>query len=355
MRLLLVDLGAVWGGQEIYSRSIARAMVDRGWAVTSMSPHDRHAAGNIEFHRCSYSYSDFMETSKTVSSMAKKHDIVHFNGIRAIYLSAIMKRSKPFVGTKHSPYLSTEERSTKSRFAHAFGNLAFRNLDRLVSVSNKIQSELPSHIQKKSEVVLNGVEDTGENSTTVADSAPLTLCFVGRFVEAKGVWRLLEAVDIAHRGGVKIHLLLAGGGELESDLRAYVERRGLSDVVSFLGYVERPGEVFRRSHICVLPSLHEGLPLSLLEAMSARCALLGHNVPGVRDVIQHEINGLIADVPAEQLAYELKRIDADRPLLSRLRANSREHYENRWRLDRMVDETEAIYRRLINIDCAGKG
>jgi glycosyltransferase involved in cell wall biosynthesis len=258
-----------------------------------------------------------------------------------------MPKLGPSVGTKHLPYESEEGITLRSSLAGLGAVAAFHNLDWLVSISNKTLQELPARVRRRSSVVLNGVADLGEGHSTVADDAEYTVCFVGRFVEHKGPMRLLEALELLHRERRAPRLLLAGGGPLEPQARAFVERHDLGGRVDFLGYVDQPGEVFRRSHVCVLPSLHEGLPLSLLEAMSARCALVGHDIPGVRDVLRPEANGVFADVSAPALAAVLGALGVDRARLGSLRRTARADYERSWRLERMVDETEAIYRRVI--------
>jgi len=195
---------------------------------------------------------------------------------------------------------------------------------------------------------LNGVADMGPPDFSRSNRSVLNVCFVGRFVEHKGIMRLLEAVNIAHCHGISVQLLLAGGGPLENDARSFVFEHNLCEVVDFLGYVDSPGEVYRASDLCCLPSLHEGLPLSLLEAMSAGCALLGHDIPGVRDVIRHGVNGVLTEVTPDAIAVAFMELASDRVYLDDLRKNARQDYEQKWQLDRMVDETEAVYRRVIN-------
>ena len=353
-KLLLVDLGLAWGGQEIYSRSIAQALIERGWSVTCLSSHRRHEISGANFIPCQIGYKNFIDTAQIIFNVAKINNIVHFNGIRAIYLSALLPHKMPFIGTKHLPYSSLEHKTAKAHVARFASNFAFRNIDWLISISSQTLDELPRNIQKRSSVVLNGVEDMGPPALAEFNSATLTVCFVGRFVEHKGLLRLLSAINKIHSQGTDVRLLIAGGGPLESEARAFVDMLKLPHIVKFLGYVELPGEIYRQCHLCVLPSLHEGLPLSLLEAMSAGCALLGHDIPGVRDVIRHEVNGLIADISPDSLASALKRLDADRPLLARLRKNALDDYDLNWRLDRMVDETEAIYRRVIDAKAMDK-
>ena len=346
-KLLLVDLGSVWGGQEIYSKSIAREMGRRGWSVGCISPHTRHATEDVQYYPCKIDYPHFCQTARLVQTIGKDYDLIHFNGIRAIYLSLLLHKTKPFVGTKHSPYSCVGESFAKSKFARMASKMVFYHLDRLICISDSIYEELPTHFKERSTIIYNGVKDEGSPRFRFSQDQPLTICFVGRLVEHKGVIKLLEAADMLYQQDIIVRTLVAGTGPLEQSLRAFVKERGLENIVSFLGYVESPGYVFRQSHACVLPSLYEGLPLSLIEAMSARCAVIGHDIPGVRKIIRHEQNGLMAENSSESLAESIQRLNSDRCLLERLRETARKDYENQWQLDRMIDETETVYREVI--------
>lgn len=343
LKLLLIDMGAAWGGQEIYSRSLGTHLERREWMVTNLSPHSCHTLHEGRYHQISIDYKDFKKTARAVSDLQDQHDLVHFNGIRAIYLSNFCRKSKPFIGTKHLPYAMGGEKKLKDRVAAASSLLVFRKLDWLIAISNKTIEELPAWVRSRAGLILNGVEDVGRQKTDLPLS-PLRLCYVGRLVEHKGIMRLLQAAHMLKGTGTSFRLLVAGNGPLEAQAKAYVESHNLKAEVQFLGFVDQPGDVYRQCHVCVLPSLHEGLPLSLLEALSAGCALVGHDIPGVADVIEDDHNGLIAPISAEGLAVALRRFATDRVFLERVRQAARGDYEKKWRVERMVEETEAIYQ-----------
>ena len=279
-------------------------------------------------------------------------DVVHFNGIRAIYFSSIISKLRPFVGTKHTLYEGASDSRARVALAKLGSRWVFNNLDSLICVSNSVMEELPAKVKKRSSVVLNGVVDIGVNGKPIDNFGRLKICFVGRFVDSKGVMRLLRAFFQLRVASVDVELVLAGTGPLESDARNFVLTHNLSDCVTFAGYVENPADIYNQCHICVLPSMYEGLPLSLLEAMSASCALVAHDIPGVRIVLSHEVNGLFAEATDESLADTLQRLVVDRVLLSKLRSKARCDYLDKWQIGRMAIETESIYRKVIaNTTC----
>lgn len=95
-----------------------------------------------------------------------------------------------------------------------------------------------------------------------------------------------------------------GVGEQETALRAQVKELGLDNVVSFLGRVGRPYEVLGRAPIFLMPSLYEGQPNALLEAMAAGCApIVSSAIPDIEYIMENGRCGIICD-PSDQKAWE---------------------------------------------------
>ncbi len=110
---------------------------------------------------------------------------------------------------------------------------------------------------------------------------------VGNLYKVKGHIVLLRAlVALAkRRPELAWRLAIAGRGEEESALREFAQQNGLGDRVSLLGYRTDVPNLLAAGDIWVMPSLSEGLPLSLLEAMFAGKAILASRVGGIPDVI----------------------------------------------------------------------
>jgi glycosyltransferase involved in cell wall biosynthesis len=149
------------------------------------------------------------------------------------------------------------------------------------------------------------------NQQTVAAGRIL---FVGRLVEKKGLAVLLDAIRLLPSG--RIELNVVGDGPL----RAELERQASGLPVSFLGGLSASelAQQYGQAEIVVFPSVRalsgdqDGLPVALLEAMAAGCAVVGTDLPGLRDAIQDGISGLL--VPsgnAKALASALHQAMAD--------------------------------------------
>jgi glycosyltransferase involved in cell wall biosynthesis len=125
------------------------------------------------------------------------------------------------------------------------------------------------------------------------DGTPLLL-FVGRLVEAKGIFDLLQAMPsvLARKA---CHLLVAGDGPQAALVRERVNALGLTDRVTLLGYLEgeRLAEAYRAADIFVLPTYwNEGFPTVIAEAMNAGLPIVTTRIRGAADHLQEGVNAL---------------------------------------------------------------
>jgi glycosyltransferase involved in cell wall biosynthesis len=150
---------------------------------------------------------------------------------------------------------------------------------------------------------------------------------VGRMLWDKGVGEAVEAARILKRRGVALRLVLVGPPDPENprsipeaQLRAWHDE----GVVEWWGPREDVAAVWRQAAIAVLPSYREGLPKALLEAASAGRPMVATDVPGCREIVRHDIDGLLVPVRrAEPLADALQRLAEDASLRVRLGAEGR--------------------------------
>jgi glycosyltransferase involved in cell wall biosynthesis len=183
------------------------------------------------------------------------------------------------------------------------------------------------------------------------NGAPPTIGCVARMLVIKGLADLAAAGRILAARGVAHHLILAGGADPENpgSITEATLREWVRDGVECPGQIPDPREVWRRADIAVQPSLGgEGLPRSLVEAAACGRPLVVTDVPGCRDVVHAEVNGLIVP-PArpEALADAIERLIRDPALRERFAAESRRIVEARFSLDQVLAATLALYDRLL--------
>jgi len=166
--------------------------------------------------------------------------------------------------------------------------------------------------------------------------------WIGRLDPVKGLTVLIEAFREIARA-TNAHLLLAGAGPLDGQLRCQIDASGLISRVHMLGARSDVPALLKVADVFAFPSRTEGLPNAVLEAMAARCAIVTTDAPGCRDLIQHEQSGLLVPYgDAKFLAAAVLRLLGDRPLADRLAEKAAKVVEEEWH----IDKTFAAYHHL---------
>lgn len=144
-------------------------------------------------------------------------------------------------------------------------------------------------------VVNNPVEPAPPQPTRPVSPDKVRLLYLGAIVQAKGVFDLLEALAaLPAELRARVHLTIGGAGE-DTRLLADIDRLGLTDTVTFAGWItgERKEQLFAASDILLLPSYAEGLPISILEAMARGMGLIVSNVGGIPSLVADGENGFV--------------------------------------------------------------
>lgn len=157
---------------------------------------------------------------------------------------------------------------------------------------------------------------------------PATVCpfvlSVTWLIEVKGVDYLFGAVRILKERGRCFTCSIVGGGRDEQDFinaQQKVERLEISDLVSLVRRVPHPEicAYMQKADLFVLPSLSEGIPVSLMEAMAMELPVVATRISGIPELVDHEVNGLLVEPgDAAALAEQMERLMEDEPLRRRL-------------------------------------
>jgi glycosyltransferase involved in cell wall biosynthesis len=165
----------------------------------------------------------------------------------------------------------------------------------------------------------------------------------------KRVDLLIDAACLMARDGRAFHVAILGDGPLNDDLRAQAESGGIGERVSFLGYRSDARELAAAFDIAVLASDREGTPLSLLEYMALRRAIVATSVGGVPDVVTHERHALL--VPpgdATRLAAAVARLLDSPEERIRLGEAAAARQSEEYDLEVTTRQVEQLYLELLN-------
>jgi glycosyltransferase involved in cell wall biosynthesis len=231
---------------------------------------------------------------------------------------------------------------------------AFRASSGMVAVSDSTRLELVRVLgtSRGIDVVPNGVsrrlgdrESLRRELGLPADD--VLVVAVGNLYPVKGHANLLRAL-----AGVRVELrwrlVIAGRGEEERRLLMLASDLGILDRVHLLGYRADIPDILAAADVFAMPSLSEGLPLALIEAMFAARAIVASGVGGIPDALEHGREGIL--VPAgdiDALGTALQECLSDPDLRTKMGTAAQQRAEVHFTTTRMADQYERLYRRCL--------
>jgi glycosyltransferase involved in cell wall biosynthesis len=184
------------------------------------------------------------------------------------------------------------------------------------------------------------------SSLGVPESAPVAT-IIARLTEQKGHRDLFEALA-ATPALASLHLLVVGDGDLRESLKEMTRARSLDGRVHFLGARRDLGNLLGASDLFVMPSLWEGLPLSMILALGAGLGVVATRVAGIPEVVKDDETGLLVPPANPQaLGGALTRLVTDPGLRARLGTNAKAFVTPRFGVDGYIESVSALYDRLL--------
>jgi starch synthase (maltosyl-transferring) len=208
-------------------------------------------------------------------------------------------------------------------------------------------------------VIPNGVDPSPIDQATAIDRAGLGIpsdsfltLYVGRLDPQKGLSFLLEAASKVCQARPDWHLALAGDGPLRESLPAQAETfASLSGRVHWLGRRDDVPALLKAADLVVLPSLWEGMPNVVLEAMAAGKAVVGTSVEGTEDLVLPEQTGwLVPPRESNPLAQALLEATADPARLNRFGENARIRVEAEFTPRQVVKAYENLWAGILGLE-----
>ena len=185
---------------------------------------------------------------------------------------------------------------------HWLYKILFKN-SKVILLSESLYTDITKYVAKEDVFFCpNGIPDTNDfkNKTSVKNKIPQFL-FLSNLIESKGVYILLQALEILKNQGFKFHCSIVGGeGDISSaQLNTRIKNQKLENYITYLGkkYNEEKWDVFHSSDAFVFPTYYhnECFPLVLLEAMMFGLPILSTDEGGIPDIIKHNETGLIVE------------------------------------------------------------
>jgi glycosyltransferase involved in cell wall biosynthesis len=232
-------------------------------------------------------------------------DVLHCHEIKSIvYGTAAAKMSHvASVVTLHSWLFP----SLLEKIYEPLIGFLIRFFDRIVVVTNEFEADLQKLRIRKRIVrfIPNGIDPPRSTLSHTekenlrhrfrASLEDLVVALVGRLEPGKGHRQFLDAAALLSKRHPNMVFWVVGEGSLSAELRKQVDRLWLSEKVVFTGFVEDMIQLYEIIDICVLPSVKEGLPMAILEAMGHGVCVIATQVGELKHIIRHQENGILLD------------------------------------------------------------
>lgn len=286
--------------------------------------------------------------------------IVHTHGYKEAFLAGVasktLRRKPRLIRTWHG--IGLMEASLKY---HLLEYLSAKFLtDRMIAVSAELKRKLMENgiNGDKIKIIHNGINiDAIKPKGNISKVKPelgipeekVVVGSVARLVKIKGLSYFVQAAKLILEQKRDVIFLVAGDGPLFHDLVSESEKIGISSSMKFLGFRADIYDIISTFDIFALPSLHEGIPMALLEAMVLKKPIVATNVGGIPEIVEDRNNGLL--VPPgkpELLANACLRLIKDSELRKQIGYNGFEVVRTKFSSKRMLCEVLDLYKQCIN-------
>ena len=273
-----------------------------------------------------------------------KPDIVHAqsfgSGMPALLSNRLLKIPYVIYGRGSDVYLP-------DWFTKLTAKGILKNASTVIALTEHMKDAMQAIYSRDVIIVPNGINlnEVAEREAEGGNPGKKIL-FVGRLHPVKGTQYLLGAMSIVHRELPEAKLILVGDGEEREHLETLTDNLGIRECVEFAGRVphERVQDYMSQAKVFVLPSLSEGFPVTILEAMACGLPVVATRVGGVPDIIEDGANGYLIDaMNQEQIAEALLKLLRDEELRKGISEKNRVTAE-KYRWDTVVVTLEGIYQ-----------
>ena len=361
------------GGIEFHVEALSRKLVEAGHEVvvfTSNVPRSRSSevVDGVEIHRFISLFAPLNNPLmpgmffKLLSS--GEFDIIHVHGhfhmSSTFALLSTGFRRRPVVLTSHGALLNLRgwRKVVEIVFNKTVGKWTLKSVDKIIALSRTQADILEKLGAERQKMAIIPLWIDSNRIALQADVAKFrnmyklddrrVILFVGRLLPIKGLIYLIEAAKDTE---TKPAVVIIGGeapgySGTKQTLEQKVEELGLEQDIFFLGEFPKQdlGAAYMAADLFVLPSLGEGMPLALLEAMAHGKCAVATNVPGNRDVVKDGWNGLLAEPrnPVD-LAHKIDYALRNDGLRQRLGAQARQDIEQDYASEKILSKILRLY------------
>lgn len=279
----------------------------------------------------------------------KEADIYKTNQMAAAvpaFLSKRLYKKKLIVrcGYEWLEFLRKEKRPFWERMiVFIIEKIAYKNSERIILSSEKDRRFVKNNFKTRSsriEVIPNYI-NTELFKPIKTEKYKSGVIFVGRLHKQKNLFNLVEAIS-----GTSYKLILIGSGFLRKEIEFFAKKKAVD--IEFKKNIinEKLPEELNKAEIFILPSLYEGCPKALLEAMSCGLPCIGTNVEGIKEIIRHRENGYLCDTDANSIKKAIIEVLQDNALQKKIGRGARQTILENFNFNKILEKEINIYKTL---------
>ncbi len=323
--------------------TLSRALQEAGIA-TLVIPESRHSFARIFF-------------SIIRHLKGRKINIVHAHGYKQNLLALLIcmcKGVKCLISTLHGlsePYpirtLSVDSIEFKTQVDYF---LLRRAYTQVIAVSRDIQNVLISRHgfdEAKIKLIYNGIDIPTLKAMRRSENSAIHVGTVGRMVPVKDFCLFLEIAAVLRKKGANVRFSILGEGPLKEELIRRVQDLQLEGIVEFEMPRADPQEYYESLDLYMNTSVHEGIPLSILEAMASGLTVVAPNVGGIPEIIAHGEHGfLVSNRDPEEFANRCLELIREPYLRIAMGRKAYERVASSFSGNQMAEAYHHLYRSL---------
>lgn len=298
---------------------------------------------------------DVLRISREISDVLDREapDIIHAHGARSALPVALLPRSRrPALAYTIHGFHYDKKGPGSRQFFKLMEKLCIARADQIILVGKA--DEAFAHKEglvddpRRWSQIYNGVELPA--GCTVSCQPEFDIAFVGRLHPQKNPLALPAILAAMNRPLAK--MLIVGGGELEAALRESCRTRGVDSQITMTGTKSRTDalELMSRARTFVLPSLWEGVPVSVVEAMKMRLPVVASRIPGNQELIRHGETGLLVDpLAASEFAAHIVTLLDSPQLAQSLAAKAASFASTTFSIEAQIKAHLQIYENALSL------
>lgn len=279
----------------------------------------------------------------------RKPDVVHCHSSKAGGVGRIASyicRTRKIIYTPHAYMFQNTELSQLKRLVFLFFERFLDSFSTFtINVSEGERETALKHkvtTTTKSILIHNGIQSAPRQLSPPDDA--LIVGTTARLEAQKDPWTFFSIAKNVVRQNERVKFVYVGDGSMKQEIQDAINKEGLQDRIILTGFQKDPLVYLQTFHIYLITSLYEGMPYSVLEALSYGLPLVATNVIGNNEVVEDGYNGFLFNMKSVNEGVEkIQLLLNNREMAVRFGLNSRLLFESKFGIDKMIKLIEQIY------------